>query len=232
MKRASKAYSGAGPQSVQDGLKPVGLVEIFVCEGRPSLVLKGELPSKPGFPVMASGHDLDFSGCRILDQQTIKNIIVNIGKDKVIGSLVNGAINPILRMAVGDRGTIPSDPTVPKVPVATMSALYNEVYRADIDAVIVDVGTPTTHEAKFIKTFAAADIPISSFSNQANPVVNEVALITADPSLPPVFPRSPVAAPAVPPADEAMFSIRTYRSVPFVAANDITVTIRYTIFIE
>lgn len=232
MKRASTAHSGAGPQSIKDGLKPVGLVEIFVCEGRPTLTLEGVIGNRPGFPPVAHGHKLDFSGCRVLDRQMIKNIIVNIGKDKVIGSLVNGSVNPILRMAVGDRGTIPSDPTVPKVPVSTMSALYNEVYRADIDAVIVNVGTPTVHEAKFIKTFAAADIPISSFSNQATPVINEVALITADPSLPPVFPRVPVAAPTAPPADEAMFSIRTYRSVPFVAANDITVTIRYTIFIE
>jgi hypothetical protein len=232
MKRASKAKSGTGPQSMTDGLKPVGLVEIFVCEGRPVLRLEDIRAARPGFPRIAGGHELDFTGCRLIDQMTIKNIIVNIGKDKVVTALVNGAVNPILRMAIGDRGTIPSDPTVPKTPVATMSALYNEVYRADIDAVTVNVGTPTVHEAKFIKTFAATDIPISSFSNQANPVINEVALITADPSLAPVFPRSPVAAPAAPPADEAMFSIRTYRSVPFVAANDISVTIRYTIFIE
>lgn len=231
MNRASRQPAGPGPQSLRDGIMPVGMVEIFVCEGRPVLTLEDVLPGKPGRPPRARGHKLDFGKCRIIDQQTIKNIIVNIGKDKIIHALVSSGMDPIMRMAIGDRGTLPSDPTTPKTPVATMSALYNEVYRADIDAVIENVGTPTVHEAKFIKTFAATDIPISSFSNQAMPVVNEVALITADPTIV-VFPRTPVAAPAVPPADEAMFSIRTYRSVPFVAANDITVTIRYTIFIQ
>lgn len=231
MKRALKAQSGRGRGPISDRLKPEGMVEIFVCEGRPVLTLSDILPAKGHGIPMAGSHELDFSGCRIIDRLKIKNIILNLGKDTVINSLVSGALSPILRMAIGDRGTIPSDPTVPKVPVATMSALYNEVYRADIDAVIVNVGTPTVHEAKFIKTFAATDIPLSSYSNQSSPVVNEVGLVTANPGDIP-FPRTPVAAPNPPPSDESLFSIRTYRSVPFVAANDITVTIRYTIFIE
>jgi hypothetical protein len=133
---------------------------------------------------------------------------------------------------MGDRGTIPSDPTVPKVPVATMSALYNEVYRADAEAVVLDVGTPTVHEVKFVKTFSAVAIPITSFSNQAKPVINEVGLIMINPALPPPLPRPDVAAPDDPPADEVLFAIRTFKSVPFEASNDISVTIRYTIFIE
>jgi hypothetical protein len=229
MKRGFRAKGGNGPY--RDEISPVGMVEIIVSKGRPRLTLSDLRPAKPGFPPIAGGHVLDFSDCLILDQMKIKNIIVNTGKDKVIHSLVGGSLTPILRMAIGDRGTIPSDPTTPKVPVDTMTTLYNEVYRADIDAVIENIGTPTVHEAKFIKTFAAVDIPLSSFSDQTNPVVNEIGLITADPGVIP-FPRSPVAAPNPPPADEALFSIRTYRSVPFVAANDISVTIRYTIFIE
>jgi len=105
------------------------------------------------------------------------------------------------------------------------------VYRADIDAVVLNVGTPTVHEALFVKTFSAVDVPITSFSNQAVPVINEVGLITADLiSLP--LPRPPVAAPAAPPADEKLFSIRTFKSVPFESANQIAVTIRYTVFVE
>jgi hypothetical protein len=46
------------------------------------------------------------------------------------------------------------------------------------------------------------------------------------------LPRPPVAAPNTPDADESMFSIRTFKSVPFEAANEIAVTIRYTIYIE
>lgn len=231
MKRASRAICGDGPQSIRDGLNPIGVVEIFVCEGRPILTLEDVRPSAPGFPKMAARAALDFSHCRMVDQLKVRNIIVNTGKDKVIESLVDGQIHPIMRMAIGDRGTLPSDPTVPKTPVATATGLYNEIYRADLDAVTLDTGTGTVHEAKFIKTFAAVDIPITSFSNQASPVVNEVGLITANPAET-LFPRVPVAAPSVPPADEALFSIRTYRSVPFLAANDITVTIRYTIFIQ
>lgn len=231
MKRASRAVCGDGPQFIRDGLNPIGMVEIFVCEGRPRLTLENVRPGRPGMLPIAGGHTLDFSGCRIIEQHKIKNIIVNTGKDTVVNALVSGELNPIMRMAIGDRGTLPSDPTVPKTPVASATGLYNEVYRADIDAVITDTGTPSVHEAKFIKTFAAADVPLSSFSNQANPVVNEVALITANPGDTP-FPRTPVSAPSTPPSDEAMFSIRTYRSVPFVAANDISVTIRYTIFIQ
>jgi hypothetical protein len=134
-------------------------------------------------------------------------------------------------MAVGDRGTIPQDSTVPKVPVDTQTTLYNEVYRADVDAVVLNVGTPTTHEVKFIKSFSSLIIPITAFSNQAAPVVSEVALITVDTGVTPL-PRAPVAYPTLPDADEKMFSIRTFKSVPFEAANEISVTIRYTIYIE
>jgi hypothetical protein len=214
---------------LRDGLAPVGVVEIFTTIGRPRLILSSPVA---GRPKTYREHELDFSGCQLLLEETHRNIIVNIGKDKTVEALAAGSINPIMRMAIGDRGTLPSDPTVPKIPVSTMSALYNEIYRADIDAVIITTGTPTDHKVKFIRTFSAVDVPITSFSNQATPVVNEVALITADTIGGAPFPRLPVAAPAAPPVDEAMYSIRTYRSVPFVAANDIAVTIRYTIFIE
>jgi len=235
MKRA-KSKGGVfsadqNPRNLREGLKPQGLVEIFVTRGRPQLALFEPIHAKPGMPPVYGGHKLDFSGCEILSTESIKNIIVNVGKDKIVAALSTGSTDIIGRMAVGDRGTLPSDSTVPKVPVATMDALYNEVYRADVEAVVLDVGTPTVHEVLFIKTFAAADIPITSFSNQAAPVLNEVGLITADPGEG-IFPRSPVIAPSSPPADERLFSIRTYRSVPFEAANDIAVTIRYTIFIE
>jgi hypothetical protein len=214
---------------LRDGLAPIGVVEIFTTIGRPRLLLKEPIPGRPN---TYRSHELDFRTCQVLREETHRNIIVNVGKDKTIEALAAGSLNPIMRMAIGDRGTLPSDPTVPKVPVDTMSALYNEIYRADIDAVILNTGTPTDHAVKFIRTFSAVDVPITSFSNQAVPVVNEVALITADTIGGAPFPRLPVAAPAAPPVDEAMYSIRTYRSVPFVAANDIAVTIRYTIFIE
>ena len=74
--------------------------------------------------------------------------------------------------------------------------------------------------------------PITAFSNQANPIVNEVGLVMADLFGGNPLPRAPVAAPDPPDADEEVFSIRTFKSVPFEAANEIAITIRYTIFIE
>jgi hypothetical protein len=213
---------------MKDGIKPQGRVEVFVTKGKPDLKFDGFLRECNGLKLYSRG-EIDVSQVSLIDYIDIKNIVVNQGKDKVITALVAGAVNPIGRMAIGDRGTIPSDPTVPKVPVGTMTALYNEVYRADIDGVIIDVGTPSVHEARFVKTFSAIEVPIASFSNQAKPVINEVGLTTYDPATP--LPRAPVAAPNPPPADEALFSIRTFKSVPFEAANEISITIRYTIFI-
>lgn len=229
---AEKSAAGRSPFSPRDQLAPKGRVEVFVTRGKPTLHLFDPLPQKAGFPLVHRGHELDLSACQVLSQQDIHNIIVNGGKDKVIESLTSGFINIIARMAIGDRGTIPADPTVPKVPVETQDALFNEVYRDDVDATILNVGTPTTHEVKFIKTFSSLVIPITSFSNQAAPTVNEVGLITADVLGGAPLPRAPVAAPNAPDADEALFSIRTFKSVPFESANEISVTIRYTIYIE
>lgn len=221
-----------GPLQMRDGLKPQGRVELFVTKGRPKLTNFDPVPTRPGFPKIYRDHNLDFKNCVELENQDIKNIILNQGKDIVIQSLTTGFINVLARMAIGDRGTIPSDPTIPKVPTATMTALYNEVYRDDCDSTVLNVGTPTVHEAKFIKIFSSTIIPVTSFSNQANPVVNEVALISADLLGGNPLPRAPVAAPGTPDADEKLFSIRTFKSVPFAAANEISITIRYTIFIE
>lgn len=208
-----------------------GKVEIFTAQGRPKLTCFDRIPNPWGLPLYKD-HSLDFNNCRLLDTQEINNIITNFGKDAVITSLSNGEILVLARLAIGDRGSLPTDPTVPKVPTSDMTALFNETYRADAEAVVLNVGTPDLHEIRLIKTFAAADVPITAFSNQAKPVVNEVGAIMIDPAQPPPLPRPPVEAPNTPPADERLMAIRTYKSVPFEAANDISVTIRYTIYIE
>jgi hypothetical protein len=214
---------------IREQLLPKGRVEIFVTRGRPTLVLGKKVSALlPQYDAC----DLDFSKVRVLDKFTLHNIVVNDGKDKVIQCLTTGSMNVIARMVMGDRGTIPSDSTVPKSPTSDMTALYNNVYRADIDAVMLDIGTPNIHEAKFIKTFSAVDVPITAFSNQAKPVINEVGLVTCDLISGSPLPRPPVAYPDAPPSDERLFSIRTFKTVPFEAANEIAVTIRYTIYIE
>ena len=168
----------------------------------------------------------------LISREEIKNIVLNAGKDRTISSLGSGFIKTVCRMAIGDRGTIPSDPTVPKVPVDTFTALYNEVFRSDVDVTTLNIGTPTTHEIKFIKTFSAIDIPLTAFSNQAKPTVNEVAIVMADLLAGTPLPRADVAAPGANLPDEELFAMRTFKSVPFDAANDLSITIRYTIFIE
>jgi len=218
---------------ISELLKPRGLVEVFATVGSPKLVnLRGHRPNKLAIPSYMGG-DLDFSSCKqFLGHQKLENIILDIGKDKIIESITTGFINTVARMAIGDRGALPSDQTVPKVPTSDLPGLYNEVYRDDVDAVILDIGTPEKHEVKFIKTFSAVDIPLTSFSNQSAPIINEVSLITADLLAGNPLPRPPVSAPNIPDADEEFFSLRTFKSVPFEAANEISITIRYTIFID
>lgn len=89
-----------------------------------------------------------------------------------------------------------------------------------------------TNQCEFISSFNAVDVPLTSFSNPSNPLLNEVGLVIINPSAPDGLVRTPVFAPAAPPSDEVVLSLRTFTSVPFQAANDISVTIRYTIFTE
>jgi hypothetical protein len=217
----------------KDALNMQGYVEVFVTSGltAPSQFINS-MPSRMAEDPEAARAWVELEGGKLFDCFGGKNIIVDTGKDKVIEALVAGSINQIGRMAIGDRGTLPSDSTVPKVPTGTMTALFNEVYRKNIDASTLNIGTPGVHEVKFTASFDAVDVPISSFSNQTQPVVNEVALVTFDQGVADLSTRGPVASPNTPSADEKMFSMRTFKSVPFEASNEISVTIRYTIFID
>lgn len=216
---------------IREPLDIKGKVELFVTKGKPTLKPVGLLREYNGVKVYAD-CEIDFSDTEKLREETLMNIIFNQGKDTVINSLTSGFIKVIARMAIGDRGTIPSDQTVPKVPTATMTELYNEISRSDVDVTTLNIGTPTVHEVKFIKTFSALEIPVTAFSNQAKPLVNEVALVLCDLLVGNPLPRPTVHYPGVNDADEQDFSMRTFKSVPFEAANEIAITIRYTIFIQ
>ena len=218
-------------QNVNEKLSPKGRVEIFTTKGSPKLIYGEPVPTAKGLPPHYKSVEIDLSGVEVMSKEDIMNIVVNTGKDTVIRALASGAFEIVARMAIGDRGALPSDSTIPKTPAATMAALYHEVRREDVDAVVIDVGTANKHEVKLIKTFSSVLVPITSDSNQASPVVNEVGLITANPVQGPL-PRNAVSAPDVAPDDEKLFSIRTFKSVPFDAANEIAITIRYTIFID
>ena len=83
----------------------------------------------------------------------------------------------------------------------------------------------------FVTTFRAVDIPLSAYPDQTNPVINEVGLVMIDLITGAQLPRTPIASPDEPDEDEALFSMRTFKSVPFESANETSVTVRYTIFI-
>ena len=164
-----------------------------------------------------------------------KNIILYQGKAEVIRTLsvISPSTKPriITRMAVGDQGTIPSDSTVPKVPVASQTSLYHEVFRTDMSSATLTT-SGSTNQCQFVTTFDATTVPITAFSNPSQPRLNEVGLVIIDPTALAGISRSPVISPASPPVDEVLFSLRTFKSVPFDAADGVTVTVRYTISIQ
>jgi hypothetical protein len=225
---------------IRESIPLKGRVEIFTTRGTPRIIrgepLTSNVPSSHQhligrLPVVYKDATINFDDCELLDSQDHMNIVVDGGRDNVLKSLTTGFSLVIARMAIGDKGTIPSDITVPKVPTKDRTELFNEIYRADVDTTTLTIGVPSP-EVKFIKTFSALQVPITSFSNQALPYVNEVGLIMADLFIGDPLPRPDVAAPNVPDADESLFAMRCFKSVPFEAANEITITIRYTIFIE
>jgi hypothetical protein len=173
-----------------------------------------------------------YRGKKLFYHEIIKNIILQQGDAAVIMALTTSSPAPtpriITRMAIGDQGTIPSDSTVPKVPVATLTSLYHEVYRQDIDSATPTISGPT-NECQFVTTFTSGDIALSAYSNPSQPQVNELGLIVIDPTAPAGIVRAPVTAPTAPPSDEVLFSIRTFKTIPFDAADDVTITARYTI---
>ena len=159
-----------------------------------------------------------------------KNIVLNRGKAEIITGLTTGTNRVLARMAIGDRGTLPSDTTQPKTPEASRTSLYAEVYRQDVE-VTSTTTEDATNEVLLVTTFRAVDIPVTSYTDQTDPVINEVGLVLIDLISGAPLPRSPIAAPNAPNADEVLFAMRTFKTVPFEAANETAVTVRYTIFI-
>lgn len=167
---------------------------------------------------------------KLVDRICRRNIVLNQGKAELITSLTTGTNRVLARMAIGDRGALPSDPTIPRTPDASRTGLFAEVYRQDVEVTSVTT-EGSTNEVLLVTTFRAVDIPLSSYTDQTNPVVNEVGLVMVDLISGSPLPRLPIAAPNAPFGDEILFAMRTFKTVPFEAANETAVTIRYTIFI-
>lgn len=159
------------------------------------------------------------------------NIVLNQGKKEIIEGLSTGTVKLLSRMSIGDRGALPSDRTRPKIPEASRTGLYAEIYRKDIE-VLSTTTEGSTNEMLMVATFRAADVPITSYSDQNDPSVNEVGIIMADVITGAPLPRSSVFAPQVPPEDEVMVAMRTFKTVPFEAAQETAITIRYTLLLS
>lgn len=216
---------------IKDRSKLKGRVELFFTNGKPT-INRGKLLSNFKGHKVYDSSSIDFNNTQLIDYLDMMNIVLDQGKDEWVKSLTTGFIKVIARMAIGDRGTLPSDATVPKIPTGNMTNLYNEIYRDDIDVTALNIGSPGVHEITFTNTFPSSAVPITAFSNQANPVINEVGLVLCDLLSGNPLPRPAVAYPGVNDIDEKVFSLRTFKSVPFEAANDINVTVRYTIILE
>ena len=169
----------------------------------------------------------------LFDHQDLENIVLYQGNAQIITALCSvGPTRPriINRMCIGDLGTIPADTTVPKVPTKTMAGLFHEIYRKDCDSRNLTV-SGATNQCQFVATFNAVDIALSAYANPSQARLNEVGLIIIDPGAGSIT-RAPVTNPAVPASDEVVLSIRCFKSVPFEIANDVSITIRYTIYME
>jgi hypothetical protein len=106
----------------------------------------------------------------------------------------------------------PSPATVGGVHTLTMSGAANQV--------------------QFIAEFDASAVALSAFTFPSTPTINEVGLVLINPAAPDGITRSAVTAPTTPPSDEVVMSIRTFPSIPFNVANNVSVTFRYTIYME
>ena len=171
-----------------------------------------------------------FRGGVEYDRIIKENIILDQGKEEVANSLAFGSNRTVVRMAIGDRGTLPSDPTVPKIPPATATSLYHEVHRQDLQSASVQF-VDGKWQCLFTANFKALEIPPTAYASLLDPVINEVGLVMADLVTGAPLPRPPISSPDPHDVDEIVFSLRTFKSVPFEAANETSVLIKYTITI-
>jgi hypothetical protein len=132
-------------------------------------------------------------------------------------------------MAVGDGGVPPAELFNPKLPDATWparTALYHEIIRQDISVFT----TPTTASMRFVGSFNSVGIDPTGYSLAAK-VINEAALIVGDGVLTGGGGPKQVnkTVPDVVDPDEIMMSTRTFKSTSFDDAEDVTITITWTI---
>ena len=158
------------------------------------------------------------------------NFIVDIGKQRAIQILV-GLVDAwpqsrrIFRMAIGDQGCVPGQPLIPKTPDGTwpgLTALFHEVGRQDLTTIT----NPAPKQASFLSSFLSSNYSPGNFSSTPR-LINEAGLIT-NRGVPIVGVTQP---PTAIGADEDLFSIRTFKSVPFDPADGDTIQLLWNMFV-
>jgi hypothetical protein len=162
-----------------------------------------------------------------------KNFIVDAGitavRDLIIGVNGGGIAGSIHRMGVGDGGVPPGELFNPKLPDGTWparTALYHEVIRQDVSV----FSTPTDFSMRFVGSFNSTDVDAASFS-LADRVINEAGLIVGDGVLTIGGDQKQINNGDTADADEQFAAMRTFKSLSFDPAEDVTVTITWTITI-
>src|SRR5579859_3988200 len=161
------------------------------------------------------------------------NFIVDQGlsaiRDVLIGPNGGGRSGAICRMAIGDGGCPAGQLFSPRQPDATWPArtgLYHEVIRQDISVFTRPTGTAM----RFVGSFNSADVDPSSYSI-ASRVINEAALIVGNGILTVGGAKRQIN--KVPPdplaADEAIVSLRTFKSTSFDPIDNVVLTVTWTL---
>jgi len=162
-----------------------------------------------------------------------KNFILDQGlkatRDVLIGANGGGRSGAIFRMAIGDGGCPAGQLFSPRQPDATWpnrSGLYHEVLRQDVSVFT----SPTAFSMRFVGSFNSADVAPSSYSLPSR-VINEAALILGDGVLTVGGDKRQVN--KVPPdaadPDEKVMSVRTFKSTSFDPADNVVLTVTWTL---
>lgn len=167
-----------------------------------------------------------------------KNFIVDGGltalRDILIGTNGGGFAGSIFRMALGDGGVPPGqlfDPYLPDSTWPARTGLFHEMIRQDVST----FSTPEFNSMRFVGSFNSIDLDASSYS-LVDKVANEACLIAGDGVLTiggdirqinSTLPHGSGGPPAD--SDEVMISMRTFKSASFDTAEDVTITVTWTL---
>ena len=152
------------------------------------------------------------------------NVILDVGLVALIASMVFPSPSPrrtFYAIVIGDNGALATDPMVPKVidPVVTTTMFHEIGARAGgvgniTTAAVAGVASGINNAIQLQQTFTAGAYVDGDFLDATKKYLNEAAVFLGD----------AVDAPAA----WEIFSMRTFKSIPFGPADAVTALIRWT----